>query len=140
MKMAKSSQALVDTFGAVFPEGGERRQMFGFPCGFVNGNMFAGLFEESLLVRVNEADTEALLKLPGAHPFAPMGRPMRGYTCVPAAMHDDRAALRKWMGKALAHAASLPPKVKKSAGKSARKATKAARPAAADKKAVARKR
>jgi TfoX/Sxy family transcriptional regulator of competence genes len=126
MKLTKSSPALVATFEAVFPEGGERKQMFGYPSGFVNGHMFAGLFAESFFVRVGESDRKTLLALPGARVFEPMaGRPMKDYVCVPAALHEDRAALQRWIDKALAHTASLPPKVK-------------ARPAA--KKPVAKKR
>jgi TfoX/Sxy family transcriptional regulator of competence genes len=115
MKFSKSSDELVETFTAVFPAqaSAEKRQMFGYPCGFVNGHMFAGLFAESLFVRVTETDQKALEALGGA-PFAPMAnRPMRGYLCVPPAMHKDRVALKNWLGRAAAHAASLPPKVKK---------------------------
>jgi TfoX/Sxy family transcriptional regulator of competence genes len=119
MKFAKASPELVDTFAAVFAAvlpahaGAEKRQMFGYPCGFVNGHMFAGLFADSLFVRVTEADQKALVAL-GGTPFAPMAnRPMRGYLCVPAAMHKDASSLKHWLGKAATHAASLPAKVKK---------------------------
>ena len=118
MKLTRSSPALIATFDAVFPADAraERKLMFGYPSGFVNGNMFAGLFAEDLFVRVSDDEQKSLLSLPGAHVLEPMpGRPMKGYACVPAALHDDRAALKKWMAKAIAHTASLPPKVKKAA-------------------------
>jgi TfoX/Sxy family transcriptional regulator of competence genes len=114
MKFTKSSPALVETFAAVFPEraGLEKRQMFGYPCGFVNGNMFAGLFAEELFVRLADDQMKALAAL-GGKPLTPMGnKPMKGYLCVPAAMHDDRAALKRWLEKAATHTGALPPKVK----------------------------
>ena len=44
---------LARRFEAALPEaeGVERRQMFGCPCAFVNGNMFAGLHEDRLILR-----------------------------------------------------------------------------------------
>src|SRR2546428_842547 len=44
MKFAKSPAALVQLFNALQPEvGGVRKQMFGYPCAFENGHLFAGL-------------------------------------------------------------------------------------------------
>jgi TfoX/Sxy family transcriptional regulator of competence genes len=135
MKFTKSSPALVDTFAAVFParDGAEKRQMFGYPCGFVNGNMFAGLFAEDLFLRLDDKQQKDLGAL-GGHPLTPMGnRPMKGYLCVPPGMQADRATLKRWIDRALAHTASLPPKVKKPGAKqgtSKKAATAAARRAA----------
>ena len=36
--------------------GAERRKMFGYPAAFVNGNMFAGLHESGLVLRLPDAD------------------------------------------------------------------------------------
>lgn len=87
--------------------------MFGCPCGFIGGNMFTGLFEDKLFVRLAEADRARLLAEEGAEPFDPMGgRPMREYVCVPSAWlegdHDDD--LRAWMAKAAGYARTLSPK------------------------------
>ncbi len=51
-KWEKSPQALVQLFDRVLPESPnvERRKMFGYPCAFVNGNMFAGLFAKQMFV------------------------------------------------------------------------------------------
>lgn len=53
-KLRKSSPALIERFDRSLPrdDAVQRRRMFGYPAGFVNGNMFAGLFEESVVVRV----------------------------------------------------------------------------------------
>ncbi len=113
MKLTKSSPALVAAFEAVFPAGAERRQMFGYPSAFVNGNLFTGLFAESFFVRLGEADKQALLGLPGAHLLEPMpGRPMKDYVCVPPGLHGARRGVGEWVQQARAHTASLPPKVK----------------------------
>ncbi len=46
--------------------------MFGYASAFVNENMFAGTFQNSIVVRLAETDRVALLKLKGAAPFEPM--------------------------------------------------------------------
>ena len=116
MAWKKPSAALVETFDAVLPgPPAERRLMFGFPAGFVNGNMFMGLYEEQLLLRLDEGPRQALVA-GGATPFEPMkGRPMREYVVAPAALVADRAALVKWVRQAFAYGRSLPPKPKKPA-------------------------
>jgi len=110
---AKSPPALVDAFAAALPDDPrvERRSMFGYPAAFANGQLFTGLHQSDLMVRLGDTDRAALLALRGAKPFEPMpGRPMREYAVVPAAMHADRRALRGWMKKALGYASALPPK------------------------------
>ena len=107
---------LVDRFLSLVPDdpGVELRRMFGCPCLFLNGNMFAGIHQEDLFVRLSAEDRHVLLELPGARLFEPMaGRPMREYVCVPPAMLAERLALESWLAKARAYAHSLPPKVKK---------------------------
>jgi TfoX/Sxy family transcriptional regulator of competence genes len=91
----------------------ERRKLFGYPSAFANGNMFAGLFQESLVLRLPEAERAKFLKLKGAHPFEPMaGRPMREYVVVPDAMLKSSRQLRGWLAKSYDYARTLPPKVK----------------------------
>ncbi len=117
-KWKKSSPELVETFQAAVPDGPgvERRQMFGYPCAFVNGNMFTGLHEERLIVRLPEDRRAELLAVDGASVFEPMkGRPMRQYVVVPPMILGDAKALRAWMRRARDYAASLPAKAKKSA-------------------------
>ena len=94
--------------------GAETRKMFGYPAAFYNGQMFAGLFQESMFLRLGSDDRAAFLALPGSHVFAPMaGRPMREYVVVPEAMLAAPADLAPWLDRALAYAAALPPKPEK---------------------------
>lgn len=117
MAMAKPPQAIVDRFEQLRPAaeaGVTHRQMFGAPCSFVNGQMFMGLYEDRLFLRLSEADRAAFLALPGAEQFAPMaGRPMREYVTAPPAMLADQITLGDWVARSLSYAATLPLKEKK---------------------------
>ncbi len=112
MKFEKSPPWLVELFGdALAGTPGERRQMFGYPCGFLNGQLFCGLFASSMFVRLGEADRAELLAVEGARVFDPMGgRPMREYVVLPPALLDDAGELRNWLSRASAYASALPPK------------------------------
>jgi len=114
--MPKSPPALIERFDTVasdFPEA-TRRLTFGFPCLYVGGNMVTGLYGESWHVRVDKDDTDELLRLPGARPFEPMpGRPMTGFTLLPETIVDDDAAVREWVGRAIAHVSTMPVKTPK---------------------------
>ena len=116
MAWKKSPAALVETFDAVVPAPpAERRQMFGYPAAFVNGHLFMSLFQDHLVLRLDEGPRQALLAS-GGRPFEPMkGRPMKEYVLAPDTLVGDRAALKKWAHKALAYGQSLPPKPKKPA-------------------------
>ena len=83
--------------------------MFGYPCAFVNGHMFAGLHQENLIVRLDERGRGALLAVPGAETFEPLpGRVMREYIVVPPRIVGNDVALREWIERAFAFAISLP--------------------------------
>jgi TfoX/Sxy family transcriptional regulator of competence genes len=123
MQMPKSPPALIarfDTVATDFPEA-TRRITFGYPCLYVGGNMVTGLFGDSWHVRVGKDDTAALLALPGARPFEPMpGRPMTGFTLLPESIVDDDAAVREWVGRAIAHGSTMPVKTPKAKGSKAK--------------------
>ncbi len=110
---AKSPPDLVARFGAAlatFPVA-QLRKTFGYPCAYVNGNMATGLHGAGWFVRVGDDATAELLGIDGAAQFEPMpGRPMRGYTLLPASVLADDGALDLWIARALEHVATLPPK------------------------------
>ena len=92
----------------------ERRKMFGYPCSFVNGQMFTGLHQENLILRLPEDERREFLKIKEAKPFEPMpGRVMREYVVVPQSILNSETQLRIWLEKAFAFAKSLPPKPSK---------------------------
>jgi TfoX/Sxy family transcriptional regulator of competence genes len=96
-----------------------RRPMFGYASAFVNGNMFAGTFQDAIVVRLAETDRAALLKVKGAAPFEPMGRPMKEYVVVPSAIVVKPKELGAWLERGHRYALTLPAKVgaKKSVAK-----------------------
>lgn len=112
MKWQKSSQGLIDLFESVMPgPPAVQRRMFGYPAGFVNGNMFMGLFQESLILRLPTGPREEFLKVYNAKLFEPMaGRPMREYAAVPQSVMRDKKELSAWVARALEYGASLKPK------------------------------
>jgi TfoX/Sxy family transcriptional regulator of competence genes len=115
MAMPKAPTALIDHFNSTTDAllgqpGVERRKMFGFPACFTNGNMFTGLHGSNWIVRLAEGQASALTDAGGEH-FEPMpGRPMRGFYTLPRRVLDDDRALGTWLERALAHAASMPAK------------------------------
>ena len=116
MEFRKSPQELIDTFEAAMPGApAVKRQMFGYPAGFVNGNMFMGVFADKMFVRLPE-DSRAELMGIGGTTFEPMpGRPMREYVVLPKAIIAKPAELKSWVAKALRYGGSLPAKKKKPA-------------------------
>jgi TfoX/Sxy family transcriptional regulator of competence genes len=94
------------------------RKTFGYPSAIFNGHMFAGLHQESFILRLSAGDRADLQQRQGAKTFEPMpGRPMQEYVIVPESILKSEKQLIAWLGKALAYAKSLPPKTPKSRGK-----------------------
>ncbi len=115
-KFTPAPEAVVALFEVVMeglPEV-ERRRMFGYPCAFQRGQMFAGVFQDRLFLRLSEADRAKCLKLPGVQPFEPLpGRAMREYVEFAPETLGTPAAIRRWARRGLAYVETLPPKVKK---------------------------
>ena len=114
MQLRKSPPALVDAFDRALPKDAlvERRKMFGFPAAFVNGNLFCGLHQEDVLVRL-PPDQRRLLERAGGSRWEPTeGRVMREYLLLPR--DAPRAVLKRWLARSFVFALSLPPKAAKS--------------------------
>ncbi len=112
MKFSKSPSWLVQLFDALQQEvGGTRRQMFGYPVAFENGQLFTGLFGDGMFVRLGEKERAELIGQRSAQQFAPMkGRPMKEYVVLPPSMLEDEEAVKSWMRRGLDYARTLPPK------------------------------
>ena len=110
-KWKPASAAWATAFAAASRGLGEPRKMFGYSAAFANGNMFAGLHEAGLILRLPEKERAAFLRRDGARRFEPLpGRVMREYVVAPEVLADDPAALRRWLEKAFGYASSLPAK------------------------------
>lgn len=123
MKWRKSPESLIALFDEVLPSDKriERKKMFGYPAAFTNGQLFCGLHQENLVMRLDEDKRSEMLKR-GAKIFEPMpGRQMKEYVVAPTELLADRAALRKRIVQSLEYVASLPAKKKKGAKKSTTK-------------------
>jgi len=94
--------------------GAEPRKMFGYSCMFARGNMFAGLHEAGMVLRLSEELRAEFLQLKNAKQFEPMpGRVMREYVVVPKILLDSPERLRAWIEKSLTYVSSLPAKPKR---------------------------
>jgi TfoX/Sxy family transcriptional regulator of competence genes len=114
-KFTKSSPEIVERFNEALARHPAPdivvKPMFGYRCAWINGNMVTGLFADEWWVRVAEPDREALLALPGAHPFEVMpGRSMGRYVVLPADLAARDADLDAWLTKAIDVTRSMPPK------------------------------
>jgi len=99
-------------------EGVELRKMFGYPAAFVGGNMAFGLYQDLIMLRLPEAEREALLAS-GWEQFEPVpGRAMREYLTLPAEIAADIEQERAWLQRSADYARGLPAKVAKPARKS----------------------
>ena len=115
--MEKPTQVALDAFDAAFPsdERAERKKMFGMPAGFVNGNMFFGVFGNGLVLRLPADRRAALREVDGVGAFEPIeGRPWKEYVHVDATTWGGATETADWAVEAIAHTAKMPPKKKKS--------------------------
>jgi TfoX/Sxy family transcriptional regulator of competence genes len=86
--------------------------MFGNLGGFVNGNMFMGLFGADIGVKLADSDRDRLEAEDGTGPFGPQERPMAGYTMLPASWRTTPKKAKSWIAKSLDQTGALPPKQK----------------------------
>ena len=93
----------------------DRRMMFGAPVFMINRNMFTGVHEDHIFIRLSEPDRrEIMKKYPEAKPFEPLkGRVMKEYIIVPMALYENKETFREWLIRAHVFAVSLPPKASK---------------------------
>jgi TfoX/Sxy family transcriptional regulator of competence genes len=95
--------------------------MFGYPAAFLNGHLFAGLHQESFILKLSAADRDRLVAERHAGMFEPVpGRPMREFVVIPQSILSERATLATWIEQSIAYVAGKPPKGAKRVG--ARKA------------------
>jgi TfoX/Sxy family transcriptional regulator of competence genes len=89
----------------------EDKRMFGGLAFLVGGNMaVAASGQGGLLVRVDPAESDALVAGSNAEPMEMRGRSMRGWLRVESADVEADDALAEWVRRGVAYASSLPPK------------------------------
>jgi TfoX/Sxy family transcriptional regulator of competence genes len=97
----------------------QKRMMFGCPAYFVNNNMFTGVHQDNIILRLSEdGQTEIRSKYDEASPFEPMkGRVMKEYVVLPEVLYSDSEDLNQWLNKSYEYVLSLPPKQRKTKSK-----------------------
>ena len=97
----------------------EKRSMFGYPAYFINQNMFAGLFQSAVFMRLSPEQLSTLTKTyPSISQLEPMpGRPMKNHYAIPEDLYRNEDAFRKVAAEAAVHAYTLAPKEKSTAKK-----------------------
>lgn len=111
--MDKPTADALAAFDRAFPDDprATRKKMFGMPAGFVNGNMFLGVFADGVVLRLPAERRDALSGLDGVGPFEPMpGRPWKEYVHADAPAWGHADELPAWANEALEHVAQMPPK------------------------------
>jgi TfoX/Sxy family transcriptional regulator of competence genes len=123
-KWTKAPDGLVEKFHHLISglSETESRKMFGFPCAFSANQMFFGVFQNSLFLRLSEEDRKSFILKYKSDLFAPMpGRPMREYVLVPIALLEEEKELQNWIDKGRKYASQLPAKVKSARKSSSKK-------------------
>jgi TfoX/Sxy family transcriptional regulator of competence genes len=86
------------------------RAMFGGLAFLVDGKMFVGIRDSSLMARVGPERHSDALAMPGVRVMDFTGRPMKGYVYIdPPALADDRD-LAAWVSWCVQYVAQLPAK------------------------------
>jgi TfoX/Sxy family transcriptional regulator of competence genes len=87
------------------------KKMFGGLAFLINGNMSVGVSGHGgLMVRVDPAETDALLARPHARAFEMRGREMQGWLRVDSEGVRTKRQLEPWVRRGVTYARSLPPK------------------------------
>lgn len=90
--------------------GVSERRMFGGLAFLVDGKMFMGVRDASLMARVGAQRHEDALAMPAVRVMDFTGRPMKGYVYIdPPAIANDED-LKAWVMWCFQHAAGLPAK------------------------------
>ena len=113
MKFDKPSTEMLAWFESHAPEGVgiTKRKMFGYPCRFLNNNMFIGLFQSQVFLRLSSIDKKEFLKIDDGQQFEPMpGRIMKEYVILPKKVINDDELLNHWVKRSIQYVSSLPPK------------------------------
>ena len=120
MKIPPPADSAVRRFAALVPkeDSVEVRKVFGQPGAFIDGNMFFGVFGDSLFLRLSEADRREVKDSEGAKVFEPMpGRAMAEYITIPERLLGSDPKIKAWISRAVAYGRTLPKKSTKSKGR-----------------------
>ena len=110
--MTEADEILLERIRAILKrrKGFSEKKMFGGVCFFINGNMCAGPWKGSLIVRLDREKHDETQSEPFVKPMDITGKVMRGWAIVEPEGIEDDDDLTTWVRRAAKFAASLPPK------------------------------
>jgi len=115
-KWKKPSQELTQLLDTIVqPYECSQKKMFGSVTYFVNNNMFTGVHEDTIFVRLSEEDRKAIQEEdPDCEHFEPLeGKKMREYMVLSENICRNIPKIEKWLERSFLFASSLPIKLPK---------------------------
>lgn len=107
-KWIRPSPETVEHFERIAPGSPlQIRKMFGMPCRFLNGHMLVGLYQNSIMLHLSQADRAACIEA-GARRLVASGREMKEYVEILPGTFDDHT-LKLWIVQGMRYLGSLPP-------------------------------
>ena len=88
----------------------EEKKLFGCACFLLSGNVLAGVWKDSLIVRLGPDGAEEALKEPHVKDFDITGKPMKGWVQVGPAGVENDDQLKGWLQRAVKFVGTLPAK------------------------------
>jgi TfoX/Sxy family transcriptional regulator of competence genes len=116
MEWKKPSPELIELLGSKMGAfTATKKTMFGSPVYFANDQMFTGVHQDNIFIRLSENDrNEFLGKYKEAVTFEPMkGRKMKEYVVVPPSVYENDGVFFQWIKRSLNYTMALPPKQNK---------------------------
>ena len=107
-----SDEVLTDRIRLILSRqaGYSERKMFGSVCFMINGNMCAGTWNGSLIVRLDKREHHKTLAEPHTAPADMNGQTMKGWALVEPAGIESNDKLAAWLARAVEFVGSLPAK------------------------------
>jgi TfoX/Sxy family transcriptional regulator of competence genes len=79
----------------------EEKDMFGGKCFMINGKMCVGVVKDEMMCRIDPAEDEKALEMPGCRPMDFTGRPMKGYVFVSNEEMKSKKMFDHWINLCL---------------------------------------
>ncbi|MEE4262632.1 MAG: TfoX/Sxy family protein [Desulfobacteraceae bacterium] len=86
------------------------KKMFGGVCHLISGNMFCGVHEDLLILRLGEETSRGAMTAEHVREFDITGKPMKGWVMVAEKGYQNDKDLKDWLEKAKKFANTLPAK------------------------------
>jgi TfoX/Sxy family transcriptional regulator of competence genes len=107
MAWKKSSPASVQRFDEIVSvDGAQRGLLFGCPIYVLEGERYATLYQDRVVLRLSSADAAKLIAM-GGRAFEPVkGRKSKERVVLPDKISKNSRALQEWVRRAVAYARS----------------------------------